>query len=123
MGRIIAQALLLGRVTYESFAKAWPSREGEFADKFNSMPKYLVSSTVTDPKWNNTTVLHGNPVEAAAKLKQQLDGNIVVHGSAQLARLLDQAPEQVHRDYRRPVAESEGRKQCVGRAVRHSKDP
>ena len=83
-----AQALLLGRVTYESFAKAWPSREGEFADKFNSMPKYLVSSTVTDPKWNNTTVLHGNPVEAAAKLKQQLDGNIVVHGSAQLAQTL-----------------------------------
>jgi dihydrofolate reductase len=83
-----SQALLLGRVTYESFAKAWPSREGEFADKFNSMPKYLVSSTVTDPQWNNTTVLQGDPVEAAAKLKQQLDGNIVVHGSAQLAQTL-----------------------------------
>jgi dihydrofolate reductase len=83
-----AQALLLGRVTYESFAKSWPSREGEFADKFNSMPKYLVSSTVSNPQWNNTTVLQGDVVEAAAKLKQQLDGNVVVHGSARLAQTL-----------------------------------
>ena len=80
-----AEALLLGRVTYESFAKSWPSREGEFAEKFNSMPKYLVSSTVTDPQWNNTRLLRGDVVEAAAQLKRQLDGNIVVHGSAQLA--------------------------------------
>ena len=83
-----AEALLLGRVTYESFARSWPSREGEFADKFNSMPKYLVSSTVTDPQWNNTTVLQGDVVEATAGLRQQLDGNIVVHGSAQLVQTL-----------------------------------
>jgi dihydrofolate reductase len=54
-----SQALLLGRVTYESFAKAWPSRQGQFADKFNTMSKYLVSSTVRDPQWNNTTALGG----------------------------------------------------------------
>ena len=54
-----SDALLIGRVTYESFAGAWPDREGEFADKFNSMPKYLVSSTIKDPEWNNTTVIEG----------------------------------------------------------------
>jgi dihydrofolate reductase len=51
------EALLLGRVTYEGFAAAWPSREGEFADKFNTMPKYVVSSTLTEPEWTNSTVL------------------------------------------------------------------
>src|SRR5947207_10244856 len=54
------EALLLGRVTYEGFAAAWPSREGEFADKFNSMPKYVVSSTLEDPEWGNSTVVHGD---------------------------------------------------------------
>ena len=81
-------ALLLGRKTYEGFAAAWPSREGEFADKFNSMPKYVVSSTLREPEWNNSTVLDGNLAEVAAKLRASTQGNIVVHGSAQLAQAL-----------------------------------
>jgi dihydrofolate reductase len=83
-----AEALLLGRVTYEGFAAAWPSRDGEFADKFNSMPKYVVSSTLSDPEWNNTTVLAGEVVEDVAKLKRDQDGDIVVHGSARLVQAL-----------------------------------
>jgi len=83
-----SEALLLGRVTYEGFAEAWPSREGEFADKFNSMPKYVVSSTLTDPEWNNSTVLSGNVAEEIAKVKEQQDGDIVVHGSARLVQTL-----------------------------------
>ena len=83
-----ADALLLGRVTYEAFAEAWPSREGEFADKFNSMPKYVVSSTMEKPVWSNSTLLEGNVVEEVSKLKQGQDGDIVVHGSAQLVQTL-----------------------------------
>ena len=83
-----SDALLLGRVTYEGFAAAWPSREGEFADKFNNMPKYVVSSTLDEPEWNNTTVLKGDVAEEVAKLKRAQDGNIVVHGSGQLAQTL-----------------------------------
>jgi dihydrofolate reductase len=83
-----SDALLLGRVTYEGFAAAWPSREGEFADKLNSMPKYVVSSTLDTAEWNNSTVLEGDVVEAVSKLKQEQDGNIVVHGSAQLVQTL-----------------------------------
>jgi dihydrofolate reductase len=83
-----SEALLLGRVTYEGFAEAWPSRDGEFADKFNSMPKYVVSSTLDDPDWNNTKVLKGEIAEEVAKLKQEHDGDIVVHGSARLAQTL-----------------------------------
>jgi dihydrofolate reductase len=83
-----SEALLLGRVTYEGFAGAWPSRDGEFADKFNSMPKYVVSSTLERPEWNNTTVLNGDVVEEVTKLKQDVDGDIVVHGSAQLVHTL-----------------------------------
>jgi dihydrofolate reductase len=83
-----SDALLLGRVTYEGFAQAWPSREGDFADKFNSMPKYVVSSTLKDPEWNNSTVLSGDVVEEVEKLKQELDGDIYVHGSCQLAQTL-----------------------------------
>jgi dihydrofolate reductase len=83
-----AEALLIGRVTYESFAGAWPSREGEFADKFNNMPKYLVSSTITDPDWNNTTVLEGDVVEAVTKLRQEVDGDIQVPGSRRLVQEL-----------------------------------
>jgi dihydrofolate reductase len=83
-----SEALLLGRVTYEGFAKAWPTREGEFADKFNSMPKYVVSSTLEEPEWNNSTVLTGNVVEEVAKLKQEQDGEIVVHGSPRLVQTL-----------------------------------
>jgi dihydrofolate reductase len=79
-------ALLLGRVTYEGFAAAWPSMEGEFADKFNTMPKYVVSSTLEGPEWANSTVLGGDLVEEVSKLKDTVEGNIVVHGSAQLVR-------------------------------------
>jgi dihydrofolate reductase len=81
-------ALLLGRRTYEGFAAAWPSREGEFADKFNNMPKYVVSSTLKDPEWNNSTVLAGEIAEEVAQLKRSTDGNITVHGSAQLVQAL-----------------------------------
>ena len=81
-------AMLLGRRTYEGFAAAWPEREGEFADKFNTMPKYVVSSTLKDPAWNNTHVLDGDLVESVNKVKQEVDGDIVVAGSAQLAQAL-----------------------------------
>src|SRR4051794_29010935 len=81
-------ALLLGRRTYEGFAAAWPEREGEFADKFNTMPKYVVSSTLTEPTWANTTVLSGDLVESVSRLKAEQDGNVVVHGSAQLVQWL-----------------------------------
>jgi dihydrofolate reductase len=83
-----SEALLLGRVTYEGFASSWPSREGEFADKFNTMPKYVVSSTLESPDWNNTTVLKGDVVEEVAKLKQDQSGEIVVHGSPRLVQAL-----------------------------------
>ena len=82
------EALLLGRVTYEGFAAAWPSREGEFADKFNSMPKYVVSSTLQDPEWNNTTVLSGDLAEEVSNMKERHDGDVVVHGSRQLVQTL-----------------------------------
>jgi dihydrofolate reductase len=85
---VAADALLLGRVTYEGFAEAWPTRSGEFAEKFNSMPKYVVSTTLAHPDWNNTTVLDGDVVEAVTRLRDGSDGEIVVHGSAQLAQTL-----------------------------------
>jgi dihydrofolate reductase len=83
-----SDALLLGRVTFEGFAEAWPSRDGEFADKFNSMPKYVVSSTLEEPAWSNSTVLKGDLAEEVAKLKQAHEGDVVVHGSVQLAQAL-----------------------------------
>jgi len=79
-------ALLLGRVTYEGFAEAWPSRDGEFADLFNSMPKYVVSSTLQRAEWNNSTVLQGDLAGSVAKLKRDQEGDIVVHGSARLVQ-------------------------------------
>jgi dihydrofolate reductase len=82
------EALLLGRVTYEGFAEAWPTRTGEFADKFNNMPKYVVSSTMDEAEWNNSTVLKGDITEAVSKLRKEHDGDIVVHGSARLAQTL-----------------------------------
>jgi dihydrofolate reductase len=85
---LASQALLLGRRTYDVFAASWPSRTGEFADKFNGLPKYVVSSTLKDPEWNNATVLGGDVVEEVSRLKQELDGDIVVHGSPKLARAL-----------------------------------
>jgi dihydrofolate reductase len=82
-----SDALLLGRVTYEGFAAAWPSREGEFADKFNGMQKYVVSSTLGDPEWNNSKVVS---VDDIAGLRDAPGGDILVNGSAQLvAELLD----------------------------------
>jgi dihydrofolate reductase len=83
-----SEALLLGRVTYEGFASSWPSREGEFADKFNTMPKYVVSSTLEEPAWTNSTVLEGDVAEEVARLRRERDGDIVVHGSAQLTQTL-----------------------------------
>jgi dihydrofolate reductase len=83
-----SSALLLGRATYEGFAAAWPSREGEFADMFNQMPKYVVSSTLRDPEWTNTTVLDGDVVTSVGRLRETVDGEIVVHGSGQLVQTL-----------------------------------
>jgi dihydrofolate reductase len=83
-----AEALLLGRVTYRGFADAWPSRSGEFADKFNSMPKYVASTTLVEPEWNNSTVIDGDVALAVAKLTQDLAGDILVNGSVQLVRTL-----------------------------------
>jgi dihydrofolate reductase len=83
-----SEALLLGRVTYQGFADAWPPRKGEFADKFNNMPKYVVSSTLSDPEWTNTTVLGGDLAESVADVKSRHDGDIVVHGSARLVHAL-----------------------------------
>jgi dihydrofolate reductase len=81
-----SDAILLGRVTFEGFAQAWPLREGEFADKFNSMPKYVVSSTLKDPAWSNSTVISSDLAAEVDKLKSTYDGDIVVHGSATLVR-------------------------------------
>ena len=83
-----ADALLLGRTTYEAFAAVWPRVEGAFADKFNAMPKYVVSATLAEPTWNNTIVLRGDPVEEVSRLRDAVGGDVVVHGSAQLAQLL-----------------------------------
>jgi dihydrofolate reductase len=86
-----SDALLLGRVTYEGFAAAWPGRTDEqgFADKFNSMPKYVVSSTLGEPlEWNNSHLLNGDVVEEVRKLKQQDGGDIMVNGSARLVQAL-----------------------------------
>jgi dihydrofolate reductase len=87
---LASDALLLGRVTYEGFAAAWPSRTDEvgFADKFNSMPKYVVSSTLEDAEWNNSIVLKGDVASEVANLKEQYDGDIAVHGSARLVQTL-----------------------------------
>jgi dihydrofolate reductase len=83
-----SEAMLLGRKTYDGFAAAWPARDGEFADRFNSMPKYVVSSTLENPEWTNSTVLAGDVVEEVTKLRAAIAGDIVVHGSAQLVQTL-----------------------------------
>jgi dihydrofolate reductase len=82
------EAMLLGRRSYEFLASRWPSRTGALADRLNSKPKYVVSSTLQGPAWNNTTVLKGNVVNEVSKLKQQLAGDIVVPASFQLVRPL-----------------------------------
>jgi dihydrofolate reductase len=83
-----AEVQLLGRVTYEGFAAAWPSREGPFAEKLNNDPKYVVSTTLTDPEWQNTTVISENVVERIAQLKGETDGAILVAGSGKLVETL-----------------------------------
>ena len=84
-----ADGLLLGLRTYESFAGAWPNREGEFADKFNAMPKFVVSTTLKDPEWNNTTVLDsGDATAQVRKLKDEFDGELQVPGSHRLVQEL-----------------------------------
>jgi dihydrofolate reductase len=83
-----AEAMLLGRRSYEYLAARWPSRSGEWADRLNGLPKYVVSTTLVDPKWNNSTVLKGEVVNEVSKLKQELDGEIVVAASRQLVRTL-----------------------------------
>jgi dihydrofolate reductase len=83
-----SEAMLLGRRTYEGFAEAWPSRTGEFADKFNALPKYVASTTLKDPEWQNSTVIEGDVGAAVRELKEKLDGDIVVHGSIELSRML-----------------------------------
>src|SRR5256714_4368112 len=86
-----AQVQLLGRVTYEGFAAAWPTREGPFADKLNNDPKYVVSNTLENPDWQNTTVISGDVVEGISKLKDETEGVILVAGSGTLVRTLLEA--------------------------------
>lgn len=83
-----AEVQLLGRVTYDGFAEAWPSRTGPFADKLNSDPKYVVSTTLKEPEWQNTAVISGNVAEEIADLKQRTDGSILVSGSGTLVGAL-----------------------------------
>lgn len=84
---LAADAQLLGRVTYEGFAKAWPTmNDNPFGEKMNSMPKFVVSSTLENPTWNNTTVLRGDLAEEVGKVKEQFEGDILVAGSAQLVQ-------------------------------------
>ncbi len=82
------EALLLGRRSYEYFAVRWPSRQGEWADRLNGLPKYVVSSTLQDPGWNNSTVLTGDVVTEVSKLRQEIGGDIVVYASGQLVPTL-----------------------------------
>ena len=83
-----AEAFLLGRRSYEFLAARWPSRSGPLADRLNSLPKYVVSSTLEDPSWNNTTVVKGDVVAEVSKLKQELNGEIVLAASFQLLHML-----------------------------------
>jgi len=87
---LTSDALLLGRVTYQGFAEAWPSRTDEigFAAKMNSMPKFVVSKTLEEGKWNNSSVLRGNVEDEVSKLKQQVGGDILINGSAELVQTL-----------------------------------
>jgi dihydrofolate reductase len=106
-----SDALLLGRVTYQGFADAWPSREGEFADKFNNMPKFVVSTTLDKPEWQNTTVISDDVAAAVGKLKDQFAGDVVVHGSAQLVnKLKEQDLVDEYRLMMFPVALGKGKR-------------
>ncbi|MGK5532766.1 dihydrofolate reductase family protein [Streptomyces sp. URMC 129] len=89
LGEVLeAETLLIGRVTYESFAGAWPTYTGEFADRMNGMPKVVVSGTLTDPAWHNTTVLAGDVAEGVAGLKERAGGPVLVQGSGTLVHAL-----------------------------------
>jgi dihydrofolate reductase len=88
VGGLGAEALLLGRRSYEWFAARWPSRSGELADRLNSLPKYVVSSTLEQPDWNNSTVLKGDVPNEVTKLKHELEGEVVVPAGFQLVRTL-----------------------------------
>ena len=83
-----AEAILLGRRSYEWFASKWPSRSGELADRLNALPKYVVSSTLTDPAWNNSVVMTGDVLNAVAQLRGERTGDILVLGSFQLVHML-----------------------------------
>ncbi|MGO8863955.1 MAG: dihydrofolate reductase family protein [Acidimicrobiales bacterium] len=83
-----SEAILLGRKSDEWFASLWLSRTGEWADRLNIMPKYVVSSTLEEPKWSNSTVLRGDVVKEVSKLKEEIDGDIVIYASYQLVRTL-----------------------------------
>ena len=83
-----AEALLLGRRSDEYFGPRWTGRSGEWADRLNSLPKYVVSSTLVDPEWSNSTVLKGDVVDEVSKLKHELDGEVVVYASRQLVHTL-----------------------------------
>jgi dihydrofolate reductase len=83
-----SEAMLMGRRTYEWFAARWPSRSGDLADRLNSMPKYVVSSTLEHPQWNNSTVLKGDVLDEVTKLKHELTGDIVLPASFRIARTL-----------------------------------
>jgi dihydrofolate reductase len=85
-----SDAQLLGRITYEGFAAAWPTMKDDagFAERMNSMPKYVVSTTITDPEWENTTVISENVADQVAKLKDQYEGDILIAGSAKLIQSL-----------------------------------
>jgi dihydrofolate reductase len=85
---LAAEAELYGRRTYEFLASRWPSREGALADRLNAMPKYVISSSLEDPEWTNTTVLKGDAVEQVSKLKQDVDGDILIPASIKLVRTL-----------------------------------
>ena len=107
-----ADAQLLGRVTYEGFAAAWPSMKDEagFADRMNSMPKYVVSTTIKDPEWENTTVISNNVADEVRKLKDQYDGDILVAGSGQLVkRLIDEDLVDVLRLMIHPTVVGQGK--------------
>src|SRR5437763_10848928 len=82
------EALLLGRVTYDGFADAWPQRDGEFADKFNNMPKYVVGAGADPGRWSNVTVLEGDPVQAARRLREQVEGDLAGSSDARRAQAL-----------------------------------
>ncbi len=86
-----ADAMLMGRKTYEVYASAWPGRDGEYADTINAVPKYVASSTLTDPAWHGTEVLDGDLVEAVSKLRAQKGASILMHGYGPVAQVLLQA--------------------------------